>query len=153
MLKSKDFAQANKQAPWRKKVQLITAILLGVALLGSVSALYLDITARGATIGRNVQKLQRMREDLEQEIEDKQSELAQLRSIDVMQSRAEKLGFELFSPGNILYVVVPGYEGRKDAQLAPPPGSAFNEIARLPESYTQSLFDWMGSIFSVLGGY
>ena len=153
MLKSKVIAQANKQAPWRKKIQLIAIILLGVALFGLVSALYLDVTARGATIGRNVQNLQRAREDLEQEIEDKQSELAYLRSINVMQSRAEKLGFEMLSPGNIMYVVVPNYQGRVEAQLAPSPGSAFNSATRLPESYTQSLFEWFGSVFSVLGGY
>ena len=138
MLKSKVIAQANKKAPWRKKIHLIAIILLGIALFGLVSALYLDVTARGATIGRHVQKLQRTREDLEQEIEDKQSELAYLRSISVMQSRAEKLGFDLVSPGNIMYVVVPGYQGRNVAQLAPSPGSAFNGVARLPESYTQS---------------
>lgn len=153
MLKSKKKAQANKQAPWRKQIQLIVIILAGVAVFALVAALYLDVTARGATIGRQVQELQQSREELEQEIEDMQSELANLRSVGVMRARAEKLGFERISPGNITYVVVPGYQARDDAQLAPAPGALFNGTTRLPEAYTQSLFDWFGSVFSILGGF
>jgi len=153
MLHKKKITQASKQAPWRRQAQIIALILGGVALFGLVSALYLDVTARAATAGRNVQSLQDDRQELEQAIEDKESQLAYLRSVSVMQQRAEKLGFKTISPSSVLYVEVPGYVGRSDAQLAPAPGTNFQGAKQLPEEYTQSLLDWVGNIFSVLGGF
>ncbi len=151
MRNSRKLLQANKQAPWRHKMQTIVVILAAVAIIGLVAALYLDVTARAATAGRQVQDLQRSREELEQDIEDKQTELAYLRSISVMKRRADKLGFENIAPGNITYVAVPGYESRNDIQLAPAPGASFGAGVRLPEKYTQSIFEWFGSVFT-LGG-
>ncbi len=153
MFQKRKTIQASKQAPWRRQAQMIALILGGVALFGLVSAIYLDVTARAATAGRNVQDLQDERGDLEQKIEDKQSQLAYLRSVSVMQMRAEKLGFEIISPSSVLYVEVLGYMGRADTQLAPAPGANFQGASQLPEEYTQSLLDWVGDIFSVLGGF
>lgn len=151
MRNSRNRFQANKQAPWRDQIQLIVVILAAVAIFGLLAALYLDVTARAATAGRQVQDLQHSREELEQDIEDMQTELAYLQSVSVMGKRAEKLNFEVISLGNITFVAVPGYESRNDFQLAPSPGSLFEGGQRLPEIYTQSLFEWFGGIFS-LGG-
>ena len=153
MKRSKKLIQAYKQAPWRGKAQLIAAIAAAVAVIGLVAALYLDVTARAATAGRAVQELQQAREQLEQEIEDQETKLAYLRSVSVMRQRADKLGFEVVSPGSITYLSVPGYVGRGEAQLAPAPGALFSAAARLPETYTQSLFDWFGQLFSSVGGF
>ena len=153
MFSSKKTVQASKQASWRRQAHMIALILGGVAIFGLVSALYLDVTARAATAGRSVQDLQDTREDLEQSIEDKQSQLAHLRSVQVMQQRAEKLGFTAISPSTVLYVEVDGYQGRTDAQLAPAPGESFQGGRRMPAEYTRSLFDWVGNVFSVLGGF
>jgi hypothetical protein len=112
-----------------------------------ISGVYLDVTARAATTGRIVQDLQRTREELEQHIEDLETELASLRSVEVMQARAEKLGFQEFSPGSVTYLPVDGYEGRYAAPLAPGFASQFASSVRLPAAYTQSLFDWFGQIF------
>ncbi len=144
-------SQAKNQTPWRQQMQLIVAILAAVAIFGLVAALYLDVTARGATAGRQVQDLQRSREELERNIEDMQTELAYLLSVNVMGQRAEKLNFENIRPGSITYIAVPGYEPRNDIQLAPSPGAAFGAGVRLPEKYTQSIFEWFGNLLTFGG--
>lgn len=148
MKSSKRIIQAYRQTPWRKQIQLIGMFAAGVAVLALIAGVYLDVTARAATTGRAVQELQQTREDLEQEIENMETELASLRSVDVMEARAEKMGFEALTPGTITYLQVPGYESRSEAHLAPNPGSQFASAFRLPSAYTQSLFDWFGQLFS-----
>jgi cell division protein FtsL len=148
MKSSKRIIQAYRQTPWRKQIQLIGLFAASVAVLALIAAVYLDVTSRAATTGRAVQELQQTREDLEQEIENMETRLADLRSVDVMQERAEKLGFEPLSSGTITYLQVPGYESRTVASLAPNPGSQFASAFRLPTEYTQSLFDWFSSVLS-----
>jgi hypothetical protein len=55
-------------------------------------------------------------------------------------------------PGSITYLDVVGYEGRATVQLAPKAGNQFGAASRLPTAYTESLFDWLGSMFDKLGG-
>ena len=155
MLKrSKEFVQAYQQAPWRRQMQIIGYIAAGLVAISLVGALYLNITARAATAGRRVQEAQRQVSDLEQRIEDLDTELAFISSIDSMKKRAKDLGFAPVSPNVITYLEVPEYQGRPSgAQLAPRTGSTFGVAARLPEAYTQSLFEWVGGLFAGLGGY
>lgn len=152
--RSKELIQAYQEAPWRKQMQIIGFIAVGLVSVSLVAALYLNITARAATAGRLVQEYQSQVADLEQKIEDMETELAFITSVEVMQLRAADLGFQPVSPNAVTYLNVPEYQGRPiGAQLAPRAGSRFSTVARLPEAYTQSLFDWVGSLFAELGGF
>jgi hypothetical protein len=155
MLKrSREFIQAYQQAPWRRQMQVIGFIAAGLVAVSLVGALYLNITARAATAGRQVQNLQRSVADLEQKIEDLETQLAFITSVESMQQRAGDLGFSPVSPNAITYLNVPEYQGRPSgALLAPRAGSSFSAAARLPAEYTESLFDWAGSLFAILGGF
>ncbi|MDA1329975.1 MAG: hypothetical protein DWG76_03575 [Chloroflexi bacterium] len=153
MSRTKRLIQAYRQAPWRKQVQLVGFIVAGVAIVALIAGIYLDVTARAATMGRAVQSLQGAREDLEQNLEDLETELAYLNSVATMHARAEKLGFQELSSSLVTYLPVSGYEGRADAQLAPNLASQFSTGSRLPTAYTQSLFDWFGGLFKSLGGF
>jgi len=155
MLKrSKELIQAYQQAPWRRQMQVVGFIAAGLVAISLVGALYLNITARAATAGRQVQKLQRDAADLEQKIEDLETQLAFITSVDTMQQRASDLGFSPVSPNAITYLIVPEYQGRPSgALLAPRAGSSFSAAARLPAAYTESLFDWVGALFAALGGF
>lgn len=155
MLKrSKNLIQAYQGAPWRKQMQLIGYIAVGLVSVALVAALYLNITARAATAGRLVQEYQEEVADLEQKIEDLETELAFITSVESMQQRAADLGFQPVSPNAITYLRVPEYQGRPaGAQLAPRAGSRFNSTPHLPEEYTQSIFDWLASLFAELGGF
>jgi hypothetical protein len=154
MLKrSKEFIQAYQQAPWRRQMQIIGLIAAGLVAVSLVAALYLNITARSATAGRMVQQLQGENTDLEQKIEDLETQLAFITSVETMQQRAADLGFSPVSPNAISYIGVPEYTGRPSgAQLAPRAGSQFSAAARLPEEYTFSLFDWLGMLLAEFGG-
>lgn len=155
MLKrSKDFIQAYKEAPWRRQMQMIGFVASGVVALALVAAIYLNITARSATAGRQVQQLQSARADLEQQIEDLKTQLASILSVEQMQKRASDLGFEPVSPAAITYLPVAEYQGRPSgAELAPRAGSEFGAVPALPAEYTDSLFDWIAALLADLGGY
>jgi hypothetical protein len=153
MLKrSKKLVQAYNQAPWRRQMQILGLFAAGILGLALVAALYLEVTARAATAGRLVQSLQEQRSDAEQRIEDLETNLALSTSIEVMQERAEDLGFAPVSPAVFSYLPVVGYEGKQVPQLAPRAGSDFVARSRLPAEYTRSLFDWLGEMIASLGG-
>lgn len=133
---------AYRQAPWRVQRQYVGAFLLAVIIVSLVSALYLDVTARSALSGREIQELQseitttqRMNADLE-------TELASLTSSSTMQQRALELGYRPVKPGELDYVFVPGFTAPEpDILLA-----AADEILptyQLPEAYTESLLEWL----------
>ena len=137
-----NLVQAYKQAPWRKQLQyagFFMAVLLAVA---AVAGLYLSISGRTATTGRQVQVLDSRVESVKLTINDMQTELAQISSAKSMYARLKELGMQLMDPAEGLYVQVPGYQGLS----ATTPGavkkvmtSQYPEI--LPE-YTSTLVEW-----------
>jgi cell division protein FtsL len=137
------FTQAYAQAPWRKQVQLIGIFLLVLILVALVAGIYLNVTARASTIGRNIQYMQATIDRLELENEDLDTQLAAITSNAQMVKRADELDFQPVSVDEIVYLRVPGYADRKTAVLASPVGPVkINEPTLAPE-YTQSLFDWI----------
>lgn len=133
---------AYKQAPWRVQRQYVGAFLLAVIVVALISALYLDVTARAALAGREIQELrigitatQRSNADLE-------TELGGLTSSTRMQQRALELGYRPVKPGELDYIFVPGY-------IAPEPDILVAAVDvttpayRLPDEYTESLLEWL----------
>lgn len=135
--------QAYKQAPWRVQLQWIGLFLLGLVTIASVAGIYLNISARTSTIGRNIQQMEAQSEQIERNIADMQTTLAMITSAAVMQKRAEEMGFVPAEPGNEVYVTVPSYYGRQPAMLAPPPGPGMVNPPLVQPSYTESLWDWL----------
>ncbi|MEJ2263666.1 MAG: hypothetical protein P8X95_09485 [Anaerolineales bacterium] len=138
------FTQAYSQAPWRKQVQLIGLFLLGLILVALVAGIYLNVTARAATIGRSIQGMRNTIENLERGNADLESQLASLTSNREMQTRASGLGLRpLDSEEQVLYVVVPGYVDRQAASTVSASAPALPRVRTLSPDYTQSLFDWL----------
>jgi cell division protein FtsL len=137
------FTHAYSQAPWRKQLQLIGLFMLGVIVVALIAGIYLNVTARTATIGRNIQSLRFDIKEQELNIADLESQLALITSNREMQARAEELGFTQVDSDEIFFIVVPGYSGRQADRIAS------QEVRPLPQSrslslnYTQSLFDWV----------
>jgi cell division protein FtsL len=130
-----------KQAPWRIQRQWIGLFLLGFVAIAMVAGIYLNVTARTAVSGREIQNLQtgisanlRTNSDLE-------TQLASLTSAQAMQRRALALGFEPVRPEDITYVVVPGYVPDRTVDLSNPQAEQTVRPILLPE-YSESLFDW-----------
>jgi hypothetical protein len=154
-----NITQAYSQAPWRKQVQWIGTFLLALVFAWLIAALYLDVTARAATIGREIQEMQIGQletvssnpeanpqlsiEELKRHNADLQSQLAYLLSEEVMERRASELGFEPLEPGNALYIEVPGYVPRQTAVLALPPGPTIPSIEAPAPIIKSSLADWL----------
>jgi hypothetical protein len=148
------------QATWRKQLQLIGAFSLSLVLIWMVAALYLDVTARAAAMGREIQALQVRSssyaltsmadteddqlsiEELRQIIRDLETQLAAIKSEEAMRTRAEKLGFEPVSSEQIVYLHVPGYAPRETVQMAPPPGLAAGNYPTSPP-VPQPMLAWL----------
>jgi len=140
---NKRLSQAQKQAPWRIRIQSVGMVLLILAGAIVVAALYLSVSAQAANAGLELQDLDSQKQDLEDQIADQETFLAWLDSTTKMEQRAADLGFERISADRALYVAVPGYNGPKSVLLAPLPGSRLFQDPVLKPGYTQSIWDWL----------
>lgn len=137
------FTQAYSQAPWRSQIQMVGLFLLILVFVGIVAGVYLNVTARAATVGREIQQLQREIRKAERINADLKSKLAFLSSSDQMEKRAFQLGFQPVGMAEPLYLKVPGYGGRQTVNLAPAPAPVQLPPPSIPSEYTESLFSWM----------
>ena len=159
MQNARKITQAYSQAPWRKQVQRIGAFLLILVIIALIATLYLNVTARAATIGREIQEMQvgqvetvntqqdpaklHSIEDLKRRNADLQSQLADLLSESSLEKRAESLGFEPVDPGTAIYIEVPGYIPPQTAKLAPPPGPTISGEEAQVTVVKSSLLNWV----------
>jgi hypothetical protein len=135
--------QAYKQAPWRKQLQWSGTFLLGLVIVVLVSGLYLNISARAATAGLEIQSLEVLKEESTRNMADLRNQLAFLTSEAQMAKRANDLGFRRKNAADPVFLVVPGYTGRKLALLAPPPGLDMITQPIIKPAYTLSLWEWL----------
>lgn len=141
---------AYRQAPWRVQRQYVGAFLLAIIVLALISALYLDVTARAALAGREIQELRESIVSIQRTNADMETELAVLTSSITMQRRALELGYRPVKPGELDYVFVPGY-------IAPEPDILLAAVDvtipayHLPDAYTESLIEWLDTRIQ-LGG-
>jgi len=144
MNRIEEFSSTYIQAPWRRQLQFIGLFSLALVIIAMVAGIYLNVSARASTIGREIQYMQNRIENSDREIEDLQSQLAQILSAEEMENRAQKLGFENVATEEILYLVVNGFIERQTAVLAPQSGSRNIPSAPvIPPEYTESIFDWL----------
>src|SRR4030066_1053584 len=105
------FTQAYSQSPWRKQMYMIGVVLLVLVSIAIVAGIYLNVTARAAAVGRQIQEMQ-VRiygyhyligeasdsyvpiEELEQNISNLTSQLAYLTSYAVMEERIKDLNLD-----------------------------------------------------------
>ena len=131
---------AYKQAPWRIQRQWIGAFLLALIGAAMIAALYLDVTARAAVTGREIQELRFEIARLQRANADLETQLGNLTSTAEMQRRALELGYRPVKPGELDYVPVAGFVVPEPAILL----AADDEVLRaqtLPFEYTQSLLE------------
>lgn len=151
---------AYSQAPWRKQTYMIGVILLILVCAAIIAGIYLNVTARAAAVGREIQEMQ-VRvygyhylsaatgdsyvpiEELEQQIADLTSQLAFLTSYSVMQQRVQDLSLGPISADHIQYLEVPGYVERQTSSLAPPPVPVVVNASIIDPQFKESLFDWV----------
>jgi len=132
---------AYKQAPWRVQRQYVGAFLLLVIGAAMIAALYLQVTARSAAAGREIQEIRVQIMAVQRANADLETQLAGLTSSAEMQRRALALGYRPVKPGELDYVAVTGFVAPEPAILR-----AAKDISQfslpLPPEYTQSLIEW-----------
>jgi hypothetical protein len=133
--------QAYRQTPWRVQKQWIGLFTLALVLVSSVALVYLNVTTQAATTGSETQILIVDANNLTRQIETDRSTLAQLTSVDKMLARAKEMGFVPIDPGQIEYMVIPDYQPRQTAALAPTPEPEMVQAPLIRPEYTQSLWD------------
>jgi cell division protein FtsL len=142
--------QAYDQTPWRKQLQWIGSFLVILVVFALIAGIYLNVNARAATIGREIQNYHLQIDELENTIADQQSQLALLTSAAEMEGRALDMGFRYANSDEILYLVVEGYNGRTPAVLAVESNTFVSAIpTSLSPAFSQSLFDWLRSKLSL----
>ena len=151
MYRSIKWLQAMRQAPWRKQFQLLGLFAGGVVFAAFIAGVYLNVSSRAATLGRQIQDMQVEARDLERDIEDLETRLAYITSRDVMAERAEDLGYLSVTPEDVIYIQGPGYGGRPDAELAPRTDLVDGGPVELPKAYTQSLVEWAQDVIFQIG--
>jgi cell division protein FtsL len=140
--------QAYGQAPWRKQLQLIGIFLVVLVFFALVAGIYLSVTARATTVGREIQGMQDEIDRLEQQNADLQSQLAFLTSSSVMARRAQSLGFTPIGMDDPVYIKVTGYQTRQPVTLAPGPVPIVSAAPMVPPEYTESLFQWLSRLLA-----
>jgi hypothetical protein len=151
---------AYSQAPWRKQMYMIGVILLLLVCAAIVAGIYLNVTARAAAVGREIQEMQ-VRvygyhyltndagesyvpiEELEQNIANLTSQLAFLTSFSMMQERIKDLNLSPITADQTVYLEVPGYVDRQIPSLAPPPAPVVVNASLIDPQFKESLFDWV----------
>ncbi len=132
---------AYKQAPWRVQRQWIGAFLLIVIGVAMIAALYLDVTARAAVAGREIQELRADITTVQRQNADLETQLADLTSTEAMQKRATTLGYRPVQPGELDYVAVPGF-ARPEPDILQAAEDVTPHVDTQPAEYTQSLLEW-----------
>ena len=102
----RNITQAYSQAPWRNQLKFIGLFLLLVVFIALVAGIYLDVTARAATMGREILIMQKEIDLLELEIADTKTQLAYVTSSTEMENRALSLGFQPVEIDQAMYLVV-----------------------------------------------
>jgi hypothetical protein len=152
--------QAYEQAPWRKQMYMIGVILLILVSAAIIAGIYLNVTARAAAVGREIQEMQ-VRvygyhylstqagegivpiEELEQRIANLTSQLAMITSYQVMQDRVQDLNLDPIDGEHIMYMEVPGYINRQTTSLAPPPEPVVVNASGIDPQFRESLLEWV----------
>ena len=132
---------AYRQAPWRVQRQWVGVFLLVVIGAAMVAALYLDVTARTAVTGREIQEMRVQITTIQRENADLETQLADLTSTAAMQQRAERIGYRPVLPGELDYVTVPGFAPPEPDILLAAVDSVPGSDA-LPAEYVESLLEW-----------
>jgi hypothetical protein len=135
--------QAYQQAPWRIQIQRLRTVLLLILVFALVTSVYLFISAQAAMAGLNIQDGEFYREKLQREIASLKTQLGNVNSIATMEERALKAGYKPAPTDKGMYVIVTGYFGKPQVNLAPPPGPDLIPENKIKPEYTTSLSEWL----------
>ncbi|PWH17853.1 MAG: hypothetical protein DDG60_01305 [Anaerolineae bacterium] len=132
----------HQEMPLRIQREWLAAFLALVMMAGLIAGLYLNVTARTAITGREIQSLEAEIAANKRDNADLQTHIAALLSNQSLSQRARSLGFQPVERDEVEYIVVPGYFPPQAATFVQPMAET-DLLAARPE-YNESLFEWLG---------
>jgi hypothetical protein len=127
--------------PLRFQKQWISSFLVIVVMMSLVAGLYLNVTARAAIAGREIQNLEAEIVINERVNADLQTDLATLLSNNTLEGRALAEGFIPFERADLEYLVVPGYFPSPSVNMFT--SVADTDVLAASPEYSESLFSWI----------
>jgi hypothetical protein len=135
--------QAYRQTPWRGQLRWVGLFLLALVVVALIAGMYLNITAQTVAAGVLIQELNNERTQLMLNISNEETALADIKSTDQMQKRADELGFQRSDLHGALYLQISSYSGRQGVHLGEAYTSTTLPRQLIKPSYTQSLWEWI----------
>lgn len=139
---------ALRRTRWRPRREAVALATLGIVVGIIIGALYLAQAASTSTLGRQLEDLITVRNQLEQENERLRAEIANLQGVPRLLARAQELGFTLAGRAQIEYLVIEGYNPNRNQIVTQ---AEVNHGAALPV-YDESFSGWLQQQFDRLSG-
>ena len=136
--------QAYSNSPRRQKLQIIGSIFMAIVIAAVMLILYLVVSARVVSIGR---QLQQAKDEIDQMVYlsvNYRNQIALLSRFEVMEKKAKDLGFRAPYPGEVFYVPVSGYEQFTQTHVETVGDTRPAVINVNLVEYHESLIDWIG---------
>jgi len=141
--------QAYSNSPRRQKLQIIGSIFMAIVIAAVMLILYLVVSARVVSMGR---QLQQAKDEIDQLVYlsvNYRNQIAQLSRFEVMEDKAKEMGFRSPYPGEVFYVPISGY----DQEIQPYVdviGDAAPAVVNVNLiEYHDSLIDWIGKQLTI----
>jgi cell division protein FtsL len=130
-----------QDVPLRFQKQWITSFLAIVLVLSVVSGVYLNVIARAAITGREIQNLEIEITAAERVNADLETDIATQLSNKKLENRALASGFTYLQQADIEYLVVPGYFPQQGVSMISPVSNT--DVLVMPPEFSESLFSWI----------
>ncbi|MCJ7716396.1 MAG: hypothetical protein MUO54_07740 [Anaerolineales bacterium] len=141
--------QAYSNSPRRQKLQIIGSIFMTIVISAVMLILYLVVSARVVSMGR---QLQQAKDEIDQLVYlsvNYRYQIAKLSTFEVMEDKAKDLGFRSPYPGEVFYVPVSGYD-RQTQPFVDITGDASPAVINVNLiEYHESLIDWIGTQITI----
>jgi hypothetical protein len=141
--------QAYSNSPRRQKLQIIGSIIMAIVIAAVMLILYLVVSARVVSMGR---QLQQAKDEIDQLVYlsvNYRNQIAELSRFEIMEEKAKDMGFRAPYPGEVFYVPVAGIEQQIQAVADSPSVARPTVINVYLIEYHESLIDWIGKQISV----
>jgi len=135
-----------RESGLRFQRQWIVSFVAVVGMLALLAALYLNVTASASIAGRQIQGLEVNIATNEQENADLETQIATSVSDNVLEQRAQVMGFMPVDRTKLQYMVVPGYFPAEPANMVS--SAAPVEVMANSSAFNETLIDWFSKQFA-----
>lgn len=136
-----------RRTGWRPRTQATALIAMGVLLTLIFGGVYLSQVATFTQVSREISALLEERDRLEFTNEQLRADIAELKRVPLLQTRARELGFRDAVASDIEYLMVDGYNPNRDRTVVPEDETADFETELV---YDETFSGWLQQTFDSL---